>query len=117
TATGCTSSSTSSAAGRASTARTTAPSPERRSPRAAVLRAVGAADDEAAVGQRLQRVLERAEVAAQQQVDRAPVGTARAQPALQRREADALGGLRGQRQQQRELGLVLQRAAEDLQRV
>jgi hypothetical protein len=75
------------------------------------------ADDEAALAQIFERVLERAEVLGEQQVDRAAVAPGGAQPALEDLGAGTLGRLFGQRQQDRQLRLVVELAAEDAQRV
>ena len=53
----------------------------------------------------------------EQQVDRAAVAAAGADPAAQHAVARPLGGLLGQREEDRQLGLVVEVAADDRQRV
>jgi hypothetical protein len=53
----------------------------------------------------------------QEQVQRAPMAPADAQPAAQDANPRALRGLLGQREEDRQLGLVVQVAADDRQRV
>jgi hypothetical protein len=60
-----------------------------------------------------ERLLEGGEVAREQQVGRAPARAARAQPAAQQRVVVLLG----QREQDRQLGLVVEVAGDDAQRV
>jgi hypothetical protein len=75
------------------------------------------AHDEAALAQVLEGVLEGAEVLREQQVDRAAVTAARADPAPQDALPRALGGLLGEREEDRQLGLVVQLAGQDSERI
>src|SRR4051812_2118210 len=76
-----------------------------------------AAQDEAPVGQRAEVVLERREVAGEEVVERAPGRAAGPDPAAQRARSDLLGGLLGQREEDRQLRLVLELAGDDAQRI
>jgi hypothetical protein len=75
------------------------------------------AHDEAALAEVLERISERAEVAREQQVDRAAEAPGGPHPAAQDAVARALGGLLGEREEDRQLGLVVEIAAEDRERV
>jgi hypothetical protein len=75
------------------------------------------ADNEAALAQIFQRILECAEVLGEQQVDRPAVATDGADPALENLRAGALRRLLGQREQDRQLRLVVELAAEDAERI
>lgn len=75
------------------------------------------AHDEAALGEHGQVVFEGREVAGLQVLDRHAVGPAAAQPAAQRRRADAIGRLGGQREQDREFRPVVELVGDDRQRV
>lgn len=76
-----------------------------------------AADDEPARGERRQRFLEAAEVAGEQQRDRSPGGPFPAHPPPQHGRARRLLRLSQQREQDRQLGPVVQIARDDLERV
>jgi hypothetical protein len=75
------------------------------------------ADGEAAFAQIFERVLEGAVVALEQQVDRTAAGAGDADPATQDAFARALGGLLGEREEDRKLRLVVEVAADDRERV
>ncbi|MET0603700.1 MAG: hypothetical protein ABW167_17080 [Baekduia sp.] len=80
-------------------------------------RSARSADDEPSIAQVVERVLERAEVLGEQQIDRPTVAAGSADPALEDLRAGALRGLLGQREQDRQLRLVVELAAEDAERV
>jgi hypothetical protein len=80
-------------------------------------RSAASAQDESALGERVERRLEGGEVARQQQVQwpaGRPGGT---QPAAQHRPAGTLLGLREEVEQDRKLGPVVELAADQLERL
>src|SRR5215218_9510311 len=85
--------------------------------RARSARRLTSSQDEAALGERRQRILEPAEVAAQQQVERAAFRPARPDPAAQDRRAGALLRLGEQVEQDGQLRLVVEVARDHGQRV
>jgi hypothetical protein len=74
-------------------------------------------ENEATLAETGKRVLEVPELAGEQQVDRPPVRAGRSDPSFQHRRAGALLGLGQQVEQDRELGLVVELASDDLERI
>jgi hypothetical protein len=80
-------------------------------------RSATSTQDKAALGERVERRLEGAEVAREQQPKRRAGGAGRAQPAAQDRRAGALLGLGEEIEQDRQLGPVVELAADQVQRL
>jgi hypothetical protein len=80
-------------------------------------RSAASAQDESALGEGVERRLEGGEIARQQQVERPAGRPGRAQPAAQDGCAGALLGLGEQVEQDRQLGPVVELAADQLERL